>query len=91
MSPVVFRHVGVLLHLFCGFQDKIKDFFLDTSLDRRDVVRHCQEADTRAPACLLTGDTGLSPIPMIHGSTLDMHESSPTTLGSCESTCLSPF
>ena len=37
-----------------------------------------------APACLLMDDTGLSVTPMIHGSTLEMIESSPTTLGSCE-------
>ena len=37
-----------------------------------------------APACLLVDDTELSVTPMIHGSTLEMHESSPTTLGSCE-------
>ena len=37
-----------------------------------------------APACLLTDDTELIVIPMIHGSTLGMHESSPTTFGVCE-------
>ena len=37
-----------------------------------------------APACLLMDDTELSVAPMIHGSTLEMQESSPTTLGSCE-------
>ena len=37
-----------------------------------------------APACLLMVDTELSVTPMIHGSTLEMHESSPITLGSCE-------
>ena len=38
MSPVVLlRHVGVELHLLC---------VLDTRLDMRDAVHHCQEANT---------------------------------------------
>ena len=48
MSPVVLRRVGILLHLLCGFQDQATvSFVLDTGLDKREAVRHCQEANTR--------------------------------------------
>ena len=74
MSPVVLRRVGVLLHLLCGFKDQATvSFVLDTGLDKREAVRHCQEANTRH----FTDDTELIVTPMIHGSTLEMHESSP--------------
>ena len=48
MSPGVLRHVGVVLHLLCGFQDQAAvSFVLDTWVDRRVAVRHCLEANTR--------------------------------------------
>ena len=28
MSPVVFRHVGVVLHMLCGFQDQVTVSFV---------------------------------------------------------------
>ena len=46
-------------------------------------VNHCQEANTRLPVSSWMTRNRLSPS-MTHGSTLEMHESSPTTLGSCE-------
>ena len=44
LSPVVLRHVGVLFHLLCGFQDQATVSFV---LDTRVAVRHCKEANTR--------------------------------------------
>ena len=82
MSPVVLRRVEILLHLLCGFQDEATvSFVLDTRVDRRVALSRSKYS---APACLIVDDTELSVTPMIHGSTLEMHESSPTTLGSCE-------
>ena len=39
--------VGVVLHLQCGFQDQATvSSVLDTRLDKREAVHHCQEANT---------------------------------------------
>ena len=47
MSPVVLRHVGVELHLLCGFQDQATVIFVLNSLsDMREAVHHWQEPDT---------------------------------------------
>ena len=53
-------------------------------MDRRCSCAPLSRSKYSAQACLLVDDTELSNTPTIHGSTLEMHESSPTTLGSCE-------
>ena len=76
MSPfVLLRHVGVELHLLCGYPDQPTVLFvLDTWSDMRESVHKCQEANTLHQLCLLV-DTELIVTPMIHGSTFELHES----------------
>ena len=50
----------------------------------REAVHHCQEANTLHPACLQEEDPELTLTPTIHGSTFELHESSPIELGVCE-------
>ena len=84
MSAVVLRRVGVLLHLLCGFQDQAT--VLLSWIRDWTGVRLCATVKKQILGISLspTDDTELIVTPMIHGSTLEMHESSPTTLGSCE-------
>ena len=79
MSPVVLRHVGVELNLLCGFQDQATVLFCPGLLDRA-CVKLCttvKEANTLHQLSLLD-DTELIVTPMIHGSAIDLHESSPS-------------
>ena len=84
MSPAVLRRVGVLLHLLCGFQDPVTVSCPGDVSGQACSCAPLSRSKYSAPACLLVDDTELSVTPTIHGFTLEMHESSPTTLGSCE-------
>ena len=47
-------------------------------------MHHCQEANTLHQLASPVDDTELIVTPMIHGSTFEVHESSPIVLGVCE-------